>query len=99
MPSLVGSFPETLFARKQAKGAYRPQEAAAENPVDIIDIRRDSVKANLKEDIYALFHSQERPRELPTLLLYDAKGLQLFEKVGLLASHSGTWAMANGLTG
>lgn len=92
MPSLVRPFVDTQFARKQAKGPFKPQEAAAEKPVDIIDIRRDAIKANLKEEIHKLFLSQERPRELPTLLLYDAKGLQLFEKVGLfLIPAHGLW--------
>ncbi|KAJ8127863.1 hypothetical protein O1611_g5773 [Lasiodiplodia mahajangana] len=88
MPSLLQTFPETQFASKQqAKGAYRPQEGAAGHPVDIIDIRRDTVKANLKEEIHRLFHPEEGPRELPTLLLYDAKGLQLFEKITYLEEY------------
>lgn len=84
MPSLLRTFVEAQFAGKQAKGAYGPEQGVAETPVDLIDIRRDAVKANLRDEIYRLFHPQEGPRELPTLLLYDAEGLQLFEKVSLL---------------
>jgi len=51
-------------------------------PVDIIDIRGAAVEINLKDDILSLFSPKEGPRMLPTLLLYDEKGLQLFEDVG-----------------
>ncbi|KAI0542983.1 DUF323 domain protein [Xylaria digitata] len=88
MPSLLQTFIETQFANKPAKGPYRPQQqGATETPVDIIDIRRDTAKANLKEEIYRLFHPQEGPRTLPTLLLYDEKGLQLFEKITYLEEY------------
>lgn len=49
--------------------------------VDIIDIRGASVELNLKAEIQSMFCSTNGPRELPTLLLYDERGLQLFEKV------------------
>lgn len=48
---------------------------------DIIDIRGDKVEINLKEEVNSLFNPTEGPRRLPTLLLYDEKGLQLFEDV------------------
>jgi hypothetical protein len=47
----------------------------------IIDIRHTSVESNLKAEVLALFHNKNGPRMLPTLLLYDDRGLQLFEKV------------------
>ncbi|GAW12131.1 hypothetical protein ANO14919_014890 [Xylariales sp. No.14919] len=87
MPSLLRTFVETQFANKPAKGAYRLQQGATETPVDIIDIRRDTAKADLKEEIYRLFRPQEGPRKLPTLLLYDEKGLQLFEKITYLEEY------------
>ncbi|KAI8956087.1 DUF323 domain protein [Xylaria longipes] len=87
MPSLLQNFVETQFTGKPAKGAYRPQESAAETPVDIIDIRRDTVEASLKGEIYKLFRPEELPRKLPTLLLYDEKGLQLFEKITYLEEY------------
>ena len=49
--------------------------------IDIIDIRRDDVQVSLKEQIRVLFNCGNGPRCLPTLLLYDETGLQLFEKV------------------
>lgn len=51
--------------------------------VDIIDIRRVEVETNLKADIVSQFCPKEGPRKLPTLLLYDERGLQLFEKACL----------------
>ncbi|KAI1351363.1 DUF323 domain protein [Xylaria sp. FL0043] len=87
MPSLLQTFVETGVASRPLKGASKPQQCATEIPVDIIDIRRDTAKANLKEEIYRLLHSEERPRRLPTLLLYDEKGLQLFEKITYLEEY------------
>ena len=49
--------------------------------IDIIDIRSDAVAFNLKQEIFELFRPDEGPRKLPTMLLYDEKGLQLFEQV------------------
>lgn len=51
--------------------------------VDIIDIRRVALESNLKAEILSRFHAKEGPRTLPTLLLYDEKGLQLFEQVSV----------------
>jgi hypothetical protein len=48
---------------------------------DIIDIRQGSVEMNLKVEILSMFLTKNGPRKLPTLLLYDERGLQLFEKV------------------
>lgn len=47
----------------------------------ILDIRRAAVEINIKENILTQFHTETGPRALPTLLLYDEKGLQLFERV------------------
>lgn len=49
--------------------------------LDIIDIRSAAVELNLKEEIRRLFKPQDGPRKMPTLLLYDERGLQIFEKV------------------
>lgn len=58
----------------------RKMSAPVPNP-DIIDIRSAAVEFNLKEDIYAHFKPKHGPRKMPTLLLYNERGLQLFEKV------------------
>ncbi|KAK4174027.1 C-type lectin protein [Triangularia setosa] len=55
--------------------------------VDIIDIRRVEVETNLKADIVSQFCPKDGPRKLPTLLLYDERGLQLFEKITYLEEY------------
>jgi hypothetical protein len=49
--------------------------------IDIIDIRHDAVEINLKDEILTSLRPQSGPKTLPTLLLYDERGLQLFEEV------------------
>lgn len=49
--------------------------------INIIDIRQTAVELNLKGEIHQLLRPQEGPRKMPTLLLYDERGLQLFEQV------------------
>ncbi|KAI1852537.1 hypothetical protein JX265_012996 [Neoarthrinium moseri] len=51
--------------------------------LDIIDIRQAAVELNLKEEIHRLLRPQEGPRTMPTLLLYDERGLQIFEQIEL----------------
>lgn len=68
----------TFSSSELGKGLNR---ANKRTQVDIIDIRQVTVEINLKEEINRLFRPQEGPRTLPTLLLYDEKGLQLFEEV------------------
>ena len=52
---------------------------------DIIDIRHDAVEINLKEETLSSLKPLSGPKKMPTLLLYDERGLQLFEEV---SSHS-----------
>ena len=61
---------------------------ASQASIDIIDIRRKAVEINLKEDVLTQFHSKTGPRTLPTLLLYNERGLQLFEDVSRARSAS-----------
>lgn len=76
-------------ATSMPKGAVRQVASAAPNAsLDIIDIRRAAVEINLKGEILQLFHAKIGPRKLPTLLLYDERGLQLFEEVGLRPDHA-----------
>lgn len=49
--------------------------------LDIIDIRLVAVEINLKDEIRTLFQAEDGPRKLPTLLLYNERGLQIFEEV------------------
>jgi hypothetical protein len=67
------------------KAGRTPASPPASPPnLDIIDIRCAAVEINIKEEINSLFKAQDGPRKLPTLLLYDEQGLQLFEAVRLL---------------
>jgi uncharacterized SAM-dependent methyltransferase len=47
----------------------------------IVDVRQSLVEANLKHDIVSMLNPAKGPRKLPTLLLYNDEGLQLFEDV------------------
>jgi hypothetical protein len=49
--------------------------------IDIIDIRHDAVEINLREEISKSLDPGAGPKTIPTLVLYDERGLQLFEKV------------------
>ncbi|GKT47329.1 ergothioneine biosynthesis protein 1 [Colletotrichum spaethianum] len=66
------------------------QQAAqpvANNDLDIIDIRRVAVETNLKDDIISMWNPTNGPRRLPTLLLYNERGLQLFEEITYLDEY------------
>jgi L-histidine Nalpha-methyltransferase / hercynylcysteine S-oxide synthase len=76
----------TLFAPlKGAKELGMPKltTTSAKAGPDIIDIRRAEVEINLKSEVRSMFRAKDGPRKLPTLLLYDERGLQLFEEVKL----------------
>ncbi|KAF4446375.1 hypothetical protein F53441_9998 [Fusarium austroafricanum] len=53
----------------------------------IIDIRGEHVEFNLKDQISSMFNPDEGPRKLPTLLLYNEKGLQIFEDITYLDEY------------
>jgi hypothetical protein len=65
------------------KSSHLTMDINADRPphIDIIDIRHDAVEVNLKEEIMASLRPQNGPKTMPTLLLYDERGLQLFEEV------------------
>lgn len=54
---------------------------ATTRPLDIIDIQNARIDINLKDEILTQMNPEQGPRTLPTLLLYDERGLQLFEDV------------------
>jgi hypothetical protein len=51
--------------------------------IDIIDIRCDAIEMDLKVEIISMLKPAKGPRKMPTLLLYNDRGLQIFEKVGI----------------
>ncbi|KAI1386175.1 C-type lectin protein [Hypoxylon trugodes] len=88
MPSVVESPYEPQFPIPQAKLERGASKTAGQSPnVDIIDIRQAAVEINLKEEIHKQLRPQEGPRKLPTLLVYDEKGLQLFEEITYLEEY------------
>ncbi|KAK3353194.1 C-type lectin protein [Lasiosphaeria hispida] len=73
---------------KTARENGMPRLATNSKPrVDIIDIRQAVVEINLKAEVLSMFHSKDAPRRLPTLLLYDERGLQLFEGITYLEEY------------
>ncbi len=49
--------------------------------INIIDIRYDTIETDLEHEIWSMLKPVKGPKKMPTLLLYDEKGLQIFEKV------------------
>jgi hypothetical protein len=84
-PSASDSAPDSLAAKTAQNSkisglSSNPNPQQASN-VDIIDIRHDAVQINLKEEIMSSLRPQQGLKQLPTLLLYNEQGLQLFEQV------------------
>lgn len=56
--------------------------------VDIVDIHRTEGESSLMEDIYrGIDPSDGKGRSLPTIILYDAQGLKLFEEITFLDEY------------
>ncbi|OAA58739.1 DUF323 domain protein [Cordyceps fumosorosea ARSEF 2679] len=64
-----------------------PRKMPTIQRLDIIDIRGAQVDFNLKEDITGRLNPVSGHRTLPTMLLYDEKGLQLFEDITYLDEY------------
>ncbi|KAI8215405.1 duf323 domain protein [Colletotrichum sp. SAR 10_86] len=62
-------------------------KSVGKHGVDIIDVRRVAVETNLKDDILSMWNPTNGPRRLPTLLLYNERGLQLFEDITYLEEY------------
>ncbi|KAK2059787.1 hypothetical protein LY76DRAFT_645228 [Colletotrichum caudatum] len=75
--------PHDGFRAAKQKAAQPP----ADNGLDIIDIQRVAVETNLKDDIISMWNPTNGPRRLPTLLLYNERGLQLFEEITYLDEY------------
>lgn len=57
----------------------------ATSNVEIVDIRGTNLQSSLSQDIYHGLQAAEK--SLPTLLLYDTKGLRLFEDITYLDEY------------
>ena len=71
---IIGPSPDILNSRTSRKLEH-------DSDIDIIDIRHHAVEINLKDEIMSSLRAQSGPKSMPTLLLYDERGLQLFEEV------------------
>ena len=74
-----------LDARPSAARLLKKAEHSTHSPpprVDIIDIRRHVIDMDLSNDIASMLKPEHGPKKMPTMLLYDAAGLQIFEEVG-----------------
>lgn len=60
----------------------------SDSSIDIIDIRHDAVEVNLKDEILKSLRPESGIKTMPTLLLYNERGLQLFEEVGFEVRRS-----------
>jgi EasF-like predicted methyltransferase len=65
------------------KDASQPSAPRTTEHYDIIDIRKGGISMNLSESIRASLQTSTNncPRSLPSLLLWDEQGLKLFEKI------------------
>lgn len=56
--------------------------------VSILDIREEELSFSLLDDIHQMLRPEEGgEKRMPTMLLYDAKGLQLFEDITYLEEY------------
>ena len=83
-------------------GSISPGVSASLRPTapNIIDIRSDTAGIELKQDILKGLNPENGGRKtLPTLLLYDEKGLRLFEEITYLDEYYLTnqeiWVLEN----
>lgn len=65
-----------------------PTALSSVDAVDIVNIHQDDMEFSLVDELYkSLSPSEGQPRSFPTLLLYDTKGLKLFEKITYLDEY------------
>lgn len=58
------------------------------NDVDIVDIRQGDLGSSLANDIHSGLNPPDGTRRsLPTMLLYDTKGLKLFEEITYVGEY------------
>ena len=86
-------------ATAMGSGSVELNGSASDAP-RIIDIRSDTAGFELKKDVLAGLHPVDGgEKTLPTLLLYDDKGLKLFEEITYLEQYyltgQGMWMENN----
>jgi hypothetical protein len=81
-PAAVATPEEALHRSALPRAKPQPDKLVSSPDDNIIDIRRVALEINLKDDILNMWNDDSAPRKLPTMLLYNERGLQLFEDVG-----------------
>jgi uncharacterized SAM-dependent methyltransferase len=62
--------------------------AILNDAVSIVNIHQDDMKFSLVDELFKNIDPPKgKPRSFPTLLLYDTKGLKLFEKITYLDEY------------
>jgi len=78
---------QTFLTNGNAKAAVSKARAEAASP-NIIDIRSDTKGIDILDEIHTGLKKPEgKEKQLPTLLLYDAEGLKLFEGITFLDEY------------
>jgi len=75
--------PQALRGLTKIDPSVKLSNSTIPSDIDVIDIRSDAIEMDLKVEILSMLKPAKGPRKMPTLLLYDEKGLQIFEKVGM----------------
>jgi len=79
------AFPSKVNGEREARNGHDHEHDNTD--VDIIDIRSDKEDSSLLEILRASLAHQGPQKSLPDLLLWDAQGLQLFERITYLESY------------
>ena len=77
------AFPSKVNGERHARNGHDHDNF----DVNIIDIRADKEDSSLLEILKASLEHQGSQKSLPDLLLWDAEGLKLFEKITYLESY------------
>jgi hypothetical protein len=74
--------PRNLRGQTKKDAPVKSSKRTITSDIDIIDIR-SAIEMDLKVEILSMLKPVKGPKKMPTLLLYDERGLQIFEKVGI----------------
>jgi hypothetical protein len=75
--------PQNLRGQTKNDAPVKSSKRTITSDIDIIDIRSNATEMDLKVEILSMLKPVKGPKKMPTLLLYDERGLQIFEKVGV----------------
>ena len=83
------SIPQDGAYTKQGEdGASKPQPQEQTDGLNIIDIRSSKIEHSLRTELLdKLQPSPGQEKQMPTMLLYDERGLKLFEEITYLGEY------------